>query len=107
MPRLEELGYLLRGAGAVFALDMIQGYWQMPLHENAQEMFIMVTAGGLFTPTRVPQGVLNATAYFQAIMSEVLKGWWSVCVWCGWTTWSSGGAMQLNWWRGLRRFYHV
>ena len=27
MPRVEELGYLLRGAGAFRTLDMIQGYW--------------------------------------------------------------------------------
>ena len=74
MPRLEELGYLLRGAGAFRTLNMIQGSWQTPMHENAQEMFTMVTTGGLFTPTRVPQVVVNATAYFQTIMSEVLEG---------------------------------
>ena len=74
IPRLEELGYFLRGVGAFYTLDMIQGYSQAPLHETAQEMFTMVTTGGLFTPTRVPQRVLNATAYFQAIMSEVLEG---------------------------------
>ena len=50
MPRLEELGYLLRGAGAFCTLDMIQEYWQMPLHESGQELFAMMIAGGLFTP---------------------------------------------------------
>ena len=74
MPRLEELGMLLGGAAAFCTLDMIQGYWQMPLHESARELFTMVTTGGLYTPTRVPQGVLNATAYFQATMAEVLTG---------------------------------
>lgn len=34
----------------------------------------MVAAGELCTPTRVPQGVLNAKAYFQAVMADVLKG---------------------------------
>ena len=74
MPRLEELGMLLKGSGAFCTLDMIQGYWQTPLHESAQELFTMVTTGGLFTPTRVPQGVLNATSYFQASMAEILDG---------------------------------
>ena len=28
----------------------------------------------MYTPRRVPQGVLNATAYFQGIMAGVLDG---------------------------------
>ena len=28
----------------------------------------------MFTPTRVPQGVLNATSYFQGVMTELLVG---------------------------------
>ena len=44
----------------------------MPLTEDAREIFTIVTPQGLFTPTRVPQGALNATAYFQGVMSELL-----------------------------------
>ena len=35
----------------------------------------MVTPEGLFTPRRVPPGVLNATGYFQATMGDVLEGY--------------------------------
>ena len=28
----------------------------------------------VFTPTRVPQGVLNATSYFQCVMTVLLRG---------------------------------
>ena len=31
-----------------------------------------MTGDGLFTPTRVPQGVMNATSYFQGMMMEVV-----------------------------------
>ena len=55
-------------------LDLLQGYWQMPLAEEAREIFTITTPLGLFTPTRVPQGVLNATAYFQGVMTELLVG---------------------------------
>ena len=55
-------------------LDMLQGYWQMKLAAEAQELFTIATPEGLFTPTRVPQGVLNATAYFQGVMTELLAG---------------------------------
>ena len=35
----------------------LRGYWQMPLAEEAREIFTITTPLGLFTPTRVPQGV--------------------------------------------------
>ena len=49
-------------------LDLLQGYWQMLLAEEAREIFTTTSPLGLFTPTRVPQGVLNATAYFQGCL---------------------------------------
>ncbi|CAM9307795.1 unnamed protein product, partial [Sphacelaria rigidula] len=55
-------------------LDLLQGYWQMPLAEEAQEIFTITTPLGLFTPKRVGQGVLNATAFFPGIMTELLVG---------------------------------
>ena len=55
-------------------LDLLQGYWQMPLAEEARESFTITTPLGLFTPTRVAQGVLNATTYFQGVMTELLVG---------------------------------
>lgn len=63
---------LLGGAAALCTLDTVQGYWQMPLHESARELFTMVTTGELYTPTQVPQWVLDATIYFQVTTSEVL-----------------------------------
>ena len=74
MPHLESMPSLFAQAKAFCTLDLLQGYWQMPLRPEAQELFTMVTTSGLFTPTRVPQGVLNATAYFQSVMHEVLDG---------------------------------
>ena len=72
MPNLEDKASLFAGATAWCTLDMLQGYWQVPQSEDAQEMFAMVTQVGLFTPRRVPAGVLNATGYFQATMGDVL-----------------------------------
>ena len=46
----------------------------MPLAEEACEIFTITTPLGLFTPIRVPQGVVNATAYFQGVMTELLVG---------------------------------
>ena len=55
-------------------LDILQGHWQMPLAEEAREIYTITTPLGLFTPTRVPQGVLNATACFEGVMTAFLVG---------------------------------
>ena len=60
MPNQEDMRELL-GAKCFGKLDLLQGYRQMPLAPEAQEVFTIVTPDGLFFPTRVPQGVLNAT----------------------------------------------
>lgn len=69
-PRKEEQMSRTHGATHFCSLDLLHAHWQMPLTEEAQEMFTISTPDGLLTPTRVPQGVLNATSYFQGQMSE-------------------------------------
>ena len=46
----------------------------MPLAGEAQQKFTIANPECLFTPTRMPQGVLNATADFQSVMTELLAG---------------------------------
>ena len=69
-PEIE--GEKCAGIIAFCTLDCIQSYWQCPLAEEAREYFTFVTGDGLFTPTRVPRRVMNATSYFQGMMMEVL-----------------------------------
>ena len=75
MTNLEDKACLFAGATAWCTLDMLHACWQVPLSEDAQEMFTMVTPEGLFTPRRVPAGVLNASGYFQATMGDLLDGY--------------------------------
>ena len=46
----------------------------MALAPEVQEVSTIVTPDGLFTPTRNPQGVLNATSYFQGVMTDLWHG---------------------------------
>ena len=46
----------------------------MPLAAETQEILTIATPEGLFTLTCVPEGVLNATAYSQGMMTELLVG---------------------------------
>ena len=72
MRNSEIEGEKCAGAVTFCTMDCLQGYWQCPLAEEAREYFTFVTGDGLFTPTRVPQGVMNATSYFQGMVMEVM-----------------------------------
>lgn len=64
-----------------FAMAILKGYRQMPLSPEAQSLFSMVTPGGLCTPKGVSEGVVDAAAYFQGVMRDVLGGSSTTCVW--------------------------
>ena len=88
MPSQETEMAHLRGATCFGKLDTLQRYWQMPLTAEAQEVFTIATFEGLFTPTRVPQGVSIAMTYFQGVMTKLLAGlnckvWVEDIVWLG------------------------
>lgn len=61
----------LLGAARFETLDMLRGYWQMRLAADTRNIFTIATPDGLFPPTRVPQGVLNATRYHQGMMTKL------------------------------------
>lgn len=56
-----------QGTNTVAMLDLLQGYWQCPLAEEALETFIITVLTGLFIPTRVLHEVLNSMTYIQVI----------------------------------------
>lgn len=87
MPNHEADLVNVLGSSCFGKADMLQGYWQMLLAADAQNVFTITTPDGLFTPTRVPQE-LNASGYFQGTMTELLarlprKVWvWPLRVGC-------------------------
>ena len=75
IPNLEETAFLFAVATAWCRLDMLHGDWHESRSEDAQEMFTVVTLELLYTPRRVPSGLLNAPGYFQATMGNVFEGY--------------------------------
>ena len=71
MPRLHEVLYDLRGSKYFMSLDFDNAYFQVPLAEDSQEVFSQMLADGIYTPTRLPQGVTDATLHFQACVTQV------------------------------------
>jgi hypothetical protein len=74
MPSVPEMTMTLQGARCFFLIDLFNGYWQIPVIPEDQEKFSFITGDGIWTPTRVPQGTMNATAHFQSIMQDLVIG---------------------------------
>jgi RNase H-like domain found in reverse transcriptase/Reverse transcriptase (RNA-dependent DNA polymerase) len=70
MPNMEDES--LSGSKYFSTLDLVQGYWQLPLHEDSQECQSILTPDGVYTPTRVQLGTTNATVHMQAIMEDLM-----------------------------------
>ena len=53
---------------------MVQGYWQVPLSEDGQQMFTMVTPEGLLNSRIDQPGVRSTIGYFPATIGDWLDG---------------------------------
>jgi transposase InsO family protein len=72
LPRLEMFVDIVAGMQFFGTLDLFNGYWQLPLHEDSQPFFCIKTDRGVFRPTRLIQGSRNAAGPFQAAVTKVL-----------------------------------
>ncbi|MDR3426027.1 reverse transcriptase domain-containing protein [Silvimonas sp.] len=70
--KLETLLTVIRGATMFGALDLSDGYWQLPLDEESQEYYKFQTGPRLYKSLRLVPGSRNAAAHFQACMVEAL-----------------------------------
>lgn len=62
------------GARFVTKLDLLKGYWQVPLTERAKEISAFVTPDDFLQYTVIAFGMRNVPATFQSLMNVVLSG---------------------------------
>ena len=74
LPRIDESLDALAGSRFFSTLDLLSGYWQVPLSEDAQEKAAFVTRSGLWKWKVMPFGLTSAPATFQRLMEQVLRG---------------------------------
>ena len=55
-------------------LDLVSGYWQVPLDKDTHEKSAFVTRGGLWQWKVLLFGLTSAPATFERLMEKVLKG---------------------------------
>ena len=74
LPHIDYSLDSLKGCRYFSTLDLLSGYWQAPLDEEAQEKSGFVTKGGLWKRKVLPFGLTSAPATFERLMDNVLSG---------------------------------
>ena len=74
IPRLEDCIDRVGNSAFVTKIDLLKGYWQVPLTDRAKEISAFVTPDGLYQCKKMPFGMKNAPATFQRMMSQVIAG---------------------------------
>jgi hypothetical protein len=72
LPRMEDCIDSIGPATFITKLDLLKGYWQVPLTPRASEISAFVTPDHFLQYTVMPFGVRNAPATFQRLMNLVL-----------------------------------
>lgn len=82
LPRIDHALDTLGGSRYFCTLDLMSGYWQLPLAEKDREKTAFsVPRRGHFQFKVMPFGLCNAPASFERLMERVLKGLqWDRCL---------------------------
>ncbi|KAL1248067.1 hypothetical protein QQF64_023443 [Cirrhinus molitorella] len=74
LPRVEDCVDRVGSSRYVTKLDLLKGYWQVPLTQRASEISAFVTPDAFMQYTVMAFGMRNAPATFQRLMQTVLSG---------------------------------
>jgi hypothetical protein len=72
LPQVEDLLGKINGMNFYTVLDMMTGYWQIPVAENSIEKTGFITQDGHYEWLKMPFGVTNGPAVYQKAIHEVL-----------------------------------
>ena len=73
LPLPENMFAELTGSQVFSKMDLLKGFWQIPLDEASKCILAMATPLGLYEPNFMPFGMKNAPAVFQREMQRVLR----------------------------------
>ena len=81
LPRMDDVFDRLAGAKFFSSLDLMSGYWQVPVAEADRSKTAFITPDGLYEFMRLPFGLNNAPSTFQRLMDRVLARLkWQMCL---------------------------
>ncbi|XP_077559082.1 uncharacterized protein LOC144174320 [Haemaphysalis longicornis] len=73
IPNIEERLERVSGAKFISTLDLVRGYWQVPLSESASRYAAFISPVGTFRPLMLSFGLKNAPFSFSKLMDIVLR----------------------------------
>lgn len=73
LPRIDDLIDSVGQSKYITKIDLLKGYYQIPLSENAQQISAFITPFGLFHHKVMPFGMRNAPSTFQRAMDYLLQ----------------------------------
>ena len=79
IPRVDDCVDRVGNAKFVSKLDLLKGYWQVPLTTRAKEISAFATPDGLYQYKVMPFGMKNAPATFQRLINTVISGLEGCC----------------------------
>ena len=74
MPRIYDILDQIGQANFITTLDLVCGYWQVPVEETDNPKTAFTTPLGLFQFQVMPFGLTGALATFQRLMDSVFRG---------------------------------
>ena len=74
LPRIEGCIDKIGRAKYMTTLDLLKGYWQVPLTICAKELSAFVTPQGLYQYCVMPFGLKNAPTTFQRMVNRIVDG---------------------------------
>jgi len=74
LPRMDEYLDALAGSKYFRTLDLLSGYWQVPLSPDAQDKAAFITYDGLWKWKVLPFGLMSTLATFKQLMEQVFSG---------------------------------
>ena len=81
IPDIQDALVNLRGSKYYITMDLLSGYWQLPMSDRAKERSAFCTKRGLFQFTRMPFGLSGAPRSFCRLMSISLRDLlWKICL---------------------------
>jgi hypothetical protein len=81
LPKIDDTFNHLAGMCLFTSLDLLSGFWHIPIKEEDKPITTFITSQGLFEYNVVPFGLTNSPPTFQHCMDMVLAGLkWTRCM---------------------------
>lgn len=74
IPRLDDCIDKVGKAKYITKIDLLKGYWQVPLTDKAKEISAFVTPDGFYQYKVMPFGMKNSAATFQRLVNKTISG---------------------------------